>query len=250
MSTKPVAILSDIHGNRWALQAVLKDIARHGIESIVNLGDSLYGPLDPAATAQMLIEREIPTVRGNEDRILIEDSSKAVHSPSLRYVLDRLSVKHIEWLEALEMTAIAYGKFFLCHGTPKRDDEYLLQEVLEGGASLRDPGEVESIVGLVDQPVVVCGHDHVARTMQLPNGILVVNPGSVGLPAYRDDVPHPHVMESGTPHARYSIVWWQEGQWRVAGQTVEYEWEIAAEVAQKNGRPDWAGWLRTGSAVA
>ena len=250
MFAKPVAVLSDIHGNRWALQAVLKDIDRQEIKCIVNLGDSLYGPLDPIGTAQMLMERRIPTVRGNEDRILVEALPEAAHSPSLDYVRGRLKAEHIEWLEALEMTTVAYGDFFLCHGTPKRDDEYLLQEILERGVYLRRLAEVEARVGFLDQPVVLCGHDHVARTMRLPGGKLVVNPGSVGLPAYRDDLPYPHVMESGTPHARYSIVRWREGTWRVEEKTVEYEWEVAAEVALKNDRLDWADWLRTGRVVA
>jgi predicted phosphodiesterase len=44
MQNAPVAVLSDIHGNRWALEAVLDDIRRRGIRDMFNLGDSLYGP--------------------------------------------------------------------------------------------------------------------------------------------------------------------------------------------------------------
>ena len=250
MSVKPVAVLSDIHGNRWALQAVLEDIERRGIECIVNLGDSLYGPLDPAGTAQILVERDMPTVQGNEDRILIEAFLGEAHSPSLGYVRDQLAASHIEWLESLEISTTAYEDFFLCHGTPEKDDEYLLQNVLEGEVCLRTPKEVQERIGPIDQPVVLCGHDHIARTIHLPNGMLVVDPGSVGLPAYRDDVPYPHAMESGTPHARYSIVWRHNGEWQVEELLSEYEWEVAAEVALKNGRADWAEWLRTGRSVA
>jgi predicted phosphodiesterase len=54
MTMPPVAVLSDIHGNRWALEAVLDDISRRGIRDMVNLGDSLYGPLDPGGTAQIV----------------------------------------------------------------------------------------------------------------------------------------------------------------------------------------------------
>lgn len=250
MSVKPVAVLSDIHGNRWALEAVLRDIARRGIERVVNLGDSLYGPLDVVGTAEILMGREIPTVRGNEDRILIQAAEGGHHAASAGTVRDRLRREDIEWLGGLEMTATAYGGFFLCHGTPERDDEYLLQEVLEGRVRLRSPEELEARVGALVEPVVLCGHDHIARTVYLPSGKLVVNPGSVGLPAYRDDVPYRHAMESGTPHARYSIVWWRDGGWEVEEELVAYEWEEAAEAALRNGRPDWAGWLRTGKAVA
>ena len=50
-----LAVIADIHGNRWALEAVLQDIERRGIQQIVNLGDNLTGPLDPAGTADLLI---------------------------------------------------------------------------------------------------------------------------------------------------------------------------------------------------
>ena len=60
--------------------------------------------------------------------------------------------------------------------------------------------------GAIAQPVVLFGHDHLPALLSLPDGRLLVNPGSVGLPAYRDDLPFPHAMEAGSAHARYSIV--------------------------------------------
>ena len=45
MAPQTFAVLSDIHGNRWVLEAVLDDIRRRGIRDLVNLGDCLYGPL-------------------------------------------------------------------------------------------------------------------------------------------------------------------------------------------------------------
>ena len=72
-----VAVLSDIHGNRWALEAVLDDIRRRGIRDMVNLGDCLYGPLDPAGTARMLMGLDMPTVSGNEDRIILDEPGPA-----------------------------------------------------------------------------------------------------------------------------------------------------------------------------
>lgn len=73
--------------------------------------------------------------------------------------------------------------------------------------------------------------------MRLPSGATVVNPGSVGYPAYDDDQPYPHVMEAGTPHARYAVVDDATGRWEVHFRTVIYDWEHAAEVAEGNRRP-------------
>jgi len=245
---RQIAIISDIHGNRRALEAVLDDIDGRGIDRIVNLGDCLYGPLDPAGTADILMRRDIPTVRGNEDRIIIEPAEESGHSPSLHFVRERLNPDHFQWLESLEETAAVYGEFFLCHGSPGRDTEYLLREVLETGVVLRSSEELATKLASYEKPVILCGHDHVPCIVSLPDGKLIVNPGSVGLPAYSDDLPFPHVMETFSPHARYSIVSRDVGGWRVESIAVPYDWEWAVEMAGRNGRPDWIPWLRNGRA--
>ncbi len=248
MFKRQLAVISDIHGNRPALEAVLTDIQHRGIDNIVNLGDCLYGPLDPAGTAQILIQRDIPTVRGNEDRILVEPSTESEHSPSLDFVKDRLRPEHLQWLESLEKTAVAYEDFFLCHGSPERDNEYLLWDVLETGVFPRKPATLAASLASYEQPVFLCGHDHVPCTVYLPDGTLIVNPGSVGLPAYRDDLPFPHAMQNFTPHARYGIVYRTPNGWQVEHIAVPYDWQKAVDMAKKNGRRDWAEWLRTGRA--
>ncbi len=136
MPSPPIAIISDIHGNRWALEAVLSDISRRGIRKVVNLGDSLYGPLDPGGTAQILIELELPTVRGNEDRIILDEPGHHPDSPSLPFVQANLKQKHCQWLKQLPFTMLAHEDFFLCHGTPEKDNAYLLREVLDTGCRL------------------------------------------------------------------------------------------------------------------
>lgn len=97
-----------------------------------------------------------------------------------------------------------------------------------------------------DRPLLLCGHTHLQRMMRLPTGATVVNPGSVGWPAYDDDQPYPHVMEAGTAHARYAVVDNGTGRWEVDFRAVTYDWGHAAAVAEGNGRPDVARSLRTG----
>ena len=62
------AAIADVHGNRLALEAVLADLAALGITEIVNLGDHVSGPLEAARTADLLIERGFPSIRGDQDR--------------------------------------------------------------------------------------------------------------------------------------------------------------------------------------
>jgi hypothetical protein len=68
----------------------------------------------------------------------------------------------------------------------------------------------------------------------------------VGLPAYEDDFPEPHVAETGSPHARYAIVTKQGEHWKAEFVAVSYDYSLAAEQARKNYRPDWEMGLLTG----
>jgi predicted phosphodiesterase len=242
-----VAVLSDIHGNRWALEAVLEEVGRRGVRAIVNLGDSLYGPMDPAGTAEILVPLGLPTVRGNEDRLT---SSAFVDSPTVRFVRGQLEPIHVDWLATLPSTTVAFGELFMCHGTPEHDDEYLLQVVSRSGVRRRTSSELCAALRDVSAPVVLCGHDHLPAVAPLPDGRIVVDPGSVGLPAYFDETPYPHTMESGSPQARFTILSRSAGGWRAENVAVPYDHTSAAAAAEKNDRADWAEWLRTGCAQA
>ena len=242
-----LAVIADVHGNTWALRAVLDDIVRHGVDRIVNLGDVVYGPLDPAGTAGLLMTREIPTVRGNEDRILIDTAAPPSALATREYVLTRLAPEQIEWIRSFPPSLTMDG-IYLCHGAPAADDEYLLEEVRDGALSRRAPGDVARCIAGVAEPLILCAHSHTAGVMRLITGRLVVNPGSVGCPAYTDDHPVPHVVQAGMPHARYSIVSQTADGWVVEPRQVSYDSTAAAEAASRNGREDWARWLLTGMA--
>jgi len=239
-----IAVLSDIHGNRLALEAVLIDIKKRGVKKIVDVGDSLYGPLDPIGTVQLLIENNIPSVKGNEDRLLLETHED---NPILEFVLGNLKPEHLSWIESLQMTSI-YQDFFLCHASPTKDDKYLIEEVTREAVTIKNPFKLLQELKDIKQKIILCGHSHLPHTIYLVDGKFIINPGSVGLPAYYDDNPYPHIMETGSPHARYCVIARKNGKIDVENIAVSYDWESAALMALKNNRTDWAGWLRTGRA--
>lgn len=239
---KPFAVTADIHGNVWALRAVLEDIGRRGIDIIYDLGDSLCGPLAPAESADLLIERGIPSLRGNDDSVLLEPMD-STESPSARFTIPRLTERHFEWLRSLPPTR-RLDDVLLCHATPHSEVDYLLEEVQPGVVLLREPAAIRGLLGVIDARLIACGHTHVPRLVAIGDGVMVMNPGSVGLPSYRADAPYPHAMESGSPHARYAVV---AGS-RIEHVAVPYDDESAADCAARNGRHDWARWLRTGRA--
>ena len=242
-----IAVIADIHGNTWALDAVLADIRRRGVARIVNLGDSVYGSLDPAGTAERLIDAGITSIAGNQDRDVFAPSDAVRRSLDHQFVTGRLSAAQIDWLRGQPPTA-TIGDVFCCHGTPTSDETYLLETVTQHGVFLSDTATIQARLGEVRAGVVVCGHSHVPRTVWLPDGRLVVNPGSVGIPAYDEDVPYPHVMEAGSPHARYAVLTPQPGGWAIEHIAVPYPWHAAAATARRNGRADRATWIETGRA--
>ncbi len=240
-----LAIIADIHGNRWALETVLQDIDQRGIEQIVNLGDNLTGPLDPAGTADLLTEHAMLSICGNDDRILFSATESL--SPTQRYTRELLTPAHIQWLQSLPATAVVTDELFVCHGD-LFDTPYLLEQITTSGVSLRNTQEIEASISAIAQPVILCGHSHVPRTVSLPDGKLIINPGSVGLPAYTMETPFPYAMESGSPHARYVILHRTQHGWQVEHIQVPYPFRQAARAAQNNRRADWAQWLTTGRA--
>lgn len=244
----PLAVLADIHGNALALRAVLADANKRGIDRFVNLGDTFYGPLDPGGTWEILQGMEMPAVLGNQDRILLEDVPGWVKAPAFRAAVSALGEQGLGWLRSLSTTSVIDGDILLCHGTPKDDMKYLLEDISTGLPAMRDCREIaENIHPEADGcTLVLAGHSHHQGLVNCA-GVTVANPGSVGLPAYDDDNP-PHIMASGSPHARYGIVSRTDGGWDVEFVKVEYDWQAAADMARANGREDWAQWLLTGTA--
>jgi predicted phosphodiesterase len=217
--------------------------------TVVNLGDSLYGPLDPAGTARLLRELDPLSIRGNEDRLIIEPGPEEERSATLREVIRSLTPGDLVWLEGHRPgPEVLSNRILLCHGTPECDTQYLVERVCEGSVELKAPEELEAEVTKAAVDVILCAHSHVPRAIWLPSGRLIVNPGSVGLPAYTDDQPCFHAMEAGSPHARYAVLSWMKHGWAVEQISVPYDWSAAAQQARRQDRTDWANWLQTGRA--
>lgn len=247
-----IAAISDIHGNLPALDAVLADIAASGADLTVNLGDIVSGPLWPAATAERLMALALPTIRGNHERQLL--GARRPSGAADAYAAGELTPAQRDWIAALPPQLEPAEGVFCCHGTPASDLQYFLETVTERGyagageTGLRAATSAEAFerAGNVEQGLILCGHTHLPRAVRLADGRLVVNPGSVGLQAFDDAHPRPHVAQNGTPHARYALLTRRDAQWRIELRAVPYDWEAAARQAQSNGRGDWADALRSG----
>ena len=240
-----IAIVTDIHGNLPALEAVAEDIGRRGVDAVVNLGDSLSGPLLPLETAQFLMARDWLHLAGNHERQLLTQGS-GQRGASDEFTYSRLTAREFAWLASLGSSAQFGPEVFLCHGTPASDVEYLLETVEPTHVRAATPLEVEARLGAVDAGLIACGHTHLPRTVRSARGQLIVNPGSVGLPAYDATHPHPHVIETGSPDSRYAIVEKLAAGWVATLISVPYDHRAMASLAMARNRLDWACALSSG----
>jgi predicted phosphodiesterase len=235
------AAIADVHGNCVALEAVLQDIAAAGITEVVNLGDHVSGPLEPRRTADLLMARNFPSIRGNQDRLLVE--KRAGLGRPFRWLDD----SHMQWLSSQPATLLYPDEVLLCHGAPRDDDTYWLDRVAADGAVVPAPIEaVEAEASGIAASLILCGHTHIPRVVRLRDGRLVVNAGSVGCPGYRGAAPVAHVVETGTSHACYAILERAAGAWQATIRYVAYDHMSMAALAARNGRPEWASALATG----
>jgi hypothetical protein len=88
----------------------------------------------------------------------------------------------------------------------------------------------------------------VPRAVRSTCGTLIVNPGSVGVQAFRGSAPFEHRIENGSPDARYAIVERAAGDWTASLICVPYDYRSMARLAAQRGRPDWEVALRSGYA--
>ena len=241
-----IAILSDVHGNSWALNEVLLDIKAKGIDTIINLGDSLNGPLDPKGTFNLLIENNVLSISGNGDRLILESLDSTSKFKTLEYVKTQIDNDVIDWLKRLPFELIN-NNIYCCHASPDSDTTYLLENLKPDHIAVKEYPEIDNILKDIKQEIVVCGHSHISRLVKTTNKT-IFNPGSVGLPAYKDELPIPHKMENFNSYARYSVVTLSENLVKIEQVAISYDYEVAARMAEKNERNDWAKWIRTGKA--
>jgi len=219
-----IAVLADIHGNLPALEAVLEEVDRIGVDRIVLLGDIAGGPM-PAQTLDRLsaLGDRAVWVHGNGERELVAGlDGDAVTGPAGEVVaacVPLLDQRHRALMADLPMTVSidieGLGPTLFCHATPRRDDEFILVD--------SPIQRWERVLHGVAEQVVVCGHTHMPFD-RLVSRRRVVNPGSVG-------------MAYGPPGA----------YWALLGPGVQlrrtaYDLDSAAERLARSGYLNAAAW--------
>ena len=170
---KRVAVLSDVHGNAPALEAVLAEVERAEADLIVFGGDLTWGPL-PEETFELVRGLGARFVRGNADRAVLENVSEtereqwmqAHHTDEMRELLASFEEQVVVEVDGL-------GAVRFCHGSPRTDEECVTPETPEE--------RVREFSAGVEEHVIVTAHVHIQFDREVA-GIRSVNAGSVGLP--------------------------------------------------------------------
>ncbi|MEF1285580.1 metallophosphoesterase family protein [Vibrio sp. M250220] len=242
------AILSDIHSNVYALDAVVEDAKSKGVTAFINLGDILYGPIAPRQTYDYLFSLNAITISGNQDRQIYEATKAEIESnPTMKFILDDLGQQPLDWMRELPFDLQITDDIYACHGTPTDDLIYLLEDTSSGAPVVRADRAIIELLNGISSPIVVCGHTHTPRCVELSTGQIILNPGSVGLQAYTDDEPNVHSMQNYSSKASYATLQKvSESQWDIAFHKVTYDVQSAVIAAKKQGREDWIHFLTTG----
>jgi diadenosine tetraphosphatase ApaH/serine/threonine PP2A family protein phosphatase len=230
-----LAILSDIHGNLEALEAVLEDVDASGVEAMACLGDFVGYGASPNDCLDVLRPRLEAAVLGNHDAAALGrvrlGGFHADAATTARWTTDQLTPDHRDWLASLPLTVVWHG-LRLVHATPSEPEEW--NYVLSVADAEFELTAFQERVGLI-------GHSHVpgafesdgsrvsyarGRSVALkPRHRYLVNVGSVGQPRDGD--------------ARAAWAWFDEERDTIAHRRVEYDVDRAAARIRAAGLPSF-----------
>ena len=210
-----LGVISDVHGNLVALDAVLDDMPP--VDVLVCAGDVVgYGPW-PGDCVDAVRSRDVPTVKGNHDRAVASGSAfrfNAMARAGVDYAREVLGDDDLAWLDGLPTErTVADGRVRIVHGHPDDPDHYTYPDEFSG-----------SMLG--DEDALIMGHTHVQAQETFPEGV-VLNPGSVGQPRDRD------------PRAAYAIL--DLDDLSVEERRVEYDIEAVQRAVEDAGLPSRIG---------
>jgi putative phosphoesterase len=180
-----VAAIYDIHANLPALEAVLEEIRRAGVDQVVVGGDVVPGPM-PRETITRLLALDLPVhfIQGNGDREVVA-RRRGIETGTvperfrevMGWVAEQLLPEDerllASWPKTLRLHIPELGEVLFCHATPRSDTEMFTR--------LTSEERLLPVFAGLDAPVVVCGHTHMQFDRTI-GGVRVLNAGSVGMP--------------------------------------------------------------------
>ena len=212
-----IAVISDIHGNLAALEAVLAELDRLGPSEVVVAGDLALGGPRPAECVSLIRRRGYPAIRGNTDEWLTKAPARVTDAVS--WCAARLSEEDRRFLAELPFLwrgEDAAGDLVVVHATP-----WNVSDVIRPNAPAH---EVQRAFEEADAAVLVYGHIHIAHVRAL-DGKLLVNGGSVGLPF------------DGDWRASFATLT-SDGTWKATLHRVTYDRDAVIAESRRSDNPE------------
>ena len=224
-----IAVISDIHGNFNALEAVMADIEKEECEKVCVLGDYAMAGPEPAATIDWFFQKQFDSrfkmIQGNTDLMIADFNNELfefiknkapIMAEALKNDVSILNPVQKDFLRNLpiQLQVEEEGvKILLVHGSPQKNNEDILPDT--------PINEVEAMLENVDADVVLCGHTHLPCGFQTSKKKTVVNVGSVGRPF------------TAEPKSCYLKLTISNGKCLFEHKFVEYNKESASEKLRK-----------------
>jgi predicted phosphodiesterase len=233
-----IGLISDLHGNVPALEAVLAELAREGVDEVVCLGDIAIGP-QPVETVERLQNLRCPVTMGNWDAWFVGPM------PFLEGHLGRVLIDLRNWSAAklepaqlqfiqgfvpvVELPLDSAGSLVAFHGSPRSNEDSIL--------STTSDAELGEMLAGRTEPLLVGGHTHFQLFRRYGESV-VMNPGSVGLPFRKHQ---PGVMRVA-PWAEYAVVSAERGRLTVDLRRTPYDVHAFLDAMRRSGMPHTEWW--------
>lgn len=233
-----LAVLADVHGNAFALEAVLADIKAASPDALYNLGDTVWGAADPGRAWSLQLQHAPPSVRGNTDERV--SGQRAVKEEMRDWVRSQLPADAAQYLSALPtFLDVADGEVRLAHGSPRGPWEALMLTATGRGEQQRPAtfGEIRERLGGFTGKLCIVGHTH-REMLTVVGGVTVVNAGPVSR------------QKDGLTLARWLLLTRQNGSWNVEYRRVPYDIAVAVTWVTQHAPAHFAAneipWLERG----
>ncbi|GAB4581019.1 MAG: metallophosphoesterase family protein [Anaerolineales bacterium] len=243
-----LAVFSDIHGNRFALEAVLSAISKDGhFDALVAAGDLALGGSDPAGCIDLLKEAHVLAVYGNTDKYLTEPENPPpdeLHRKKwgrlraqVDWALSRLGPDRVAWLKTIPFELLFSpppdfeDDLLIFHANPKNIIDFIFPppdqqpDYFEHIIQPDDDPNLAKLMKRVTARTCAFGHLHITSIRRWREYTLV-NVAPCSLPSLEKD-----------PRARYTVFYWETGAWKITQKFVPYDYTLEVEALKSSGMP-------------
>lgn len=240
-----IAVISDIHGNFVALDAVLDDLSMDHYDELICLGDVAMNGPRPRLCLHRIRDIGCPVIMGNADARVIGQEPPYTSEPGadhpvfmiFAWCVEQLSVSDRDFIatfrSTIEMPLDETSSILFFHGSPRHHSDYIV--------STTDEDDLSDMLGGTTATVLIGGHTHL-QMLRRKGGRTIVNVGAVGRPLLRDPL---DALDSFivAPWAEYAMIEAENGRLSVDFRRIPIDLTMLEQDSVESGMPDAEWWL-------